>query len=124
MLQQVLCSWVNYCQLDKKLLGCCFWRTTGNHDMLWFVSTKATFQKRRTELLPLLHTNQRIVAGCPRWKLPTKALSTHGSRRQISKHFKMVQQCHESFASWCSMCIVDWWLERLMCHTVHCWFIR
>jgi hypothetical protein len=28
MLQQVLCSQVNYCQSDKKLLGCCFWRTT------------------------------------------------------------------------------------------------
>jgi hypothetical protein len=25
MLQRVLCSQVNYCQSDKKLLGCCFW---------------------------------------------------------------------------------------------------
>jgi hypothetical protein len=47
-----------------------------------------------------------------------------GSRRQISKHFRVVQQCHESFASWCSMCIVDWCLVRLICHTVHRWFVR
>ncbi len=32
MLQQVLCSRVNYCQSDKKLLCCCFWRTIGNHE--------------------------------------------------------------------------------------------
>jgi hypothetical protein len=31
MLRWVLCSQVNYCQSDKKLLGCCFWRTTGNN---------------------------------------------------------------------------------------------
>jgi hypothetical protein len=31
MLQWGLCSQVNYCQSDKKLLGCCLWRTTGNH---------------------------------------------------------------------------------------------
>jgi hypothetical protein len=36
MLWLVLWSWVNYCQVDRKLLGCCFWRTIGNHgSSLW-----------------------------------------------------------------------------------------
>ncbi len=41
MLWQVLCSQVIYCQSDKKLLGCCFWRTTGNHRIsLWNIWSK------------------------------------------------------------------------------------